>query len=383
MRENSVINFFVGIIVLYYLLVDIHMVYGDAIKDKKFNHCRELSFTQQSSLIIGICYSEREDTEKSIRIWSVEDGNLSNAIPVELQRFPNYSSVHQMAISRDDNLMAVSFSTKAVGCYSLKEKKWLWKAHWLEEEDNGPQDIAFTPDNQRVITVGEKNTVIYDVKIGNILERQTEPLSDYRRFGSATTGATLSSSGRYLVAWQRLPTPGHEVLIKLFMNKKVTVWDIEENKLIARWKKPEQNLCNAIFTPDEKHIAFGFGESFGSEYVKIWSIPEQKMIREWKAHKEGIDYLTISPDGRFLATFGYYNIVKIWEYSTEKILYEFDDVGDVSLSCEGSHAMAFSPDSKYFALEKNGQLCLYETETWREKWCVPSYPDDKQASKAD
>lgn len=33
---------------------------------------------------------------------------------------------------------------------------------------------------------------------------------------------------------------------------------------------------------------------------------------------------------------------------------------------------AFSPESKYFALERCGNLCLYDTQTWEEKWCVPT-----------
>ena len=374
------------------------MGYGDDIKNKKmFNRVAELVINQESSLIVGAA-GRRDEPSRDIWLWSLEDGKLKEVIKIteplikDYKYSPSYTKygiereglsskveyVKRIAISHDGKLIAVSFFTLTVGCYSLEDKKWLWTVKWVNGERHSPEELRFTRDNKKLIAVGEKNTVIYDAKTGDILERQTDPLSDYDYIMSPTTRAVLSSSGRYLVTWHIYPMD-YGVLRRLFMNKKVTVWDIEENKLIARWKKPEQNLCNAIFTPDEKYIVFSSCEGFLSE----WSISEQKMLREWQVGDWLLygGYLTFSPDGRFFA-FENSGDIRIWDYTTGKLIHEYSNKeAGVGMSSVDVYPMAFSPDSKYFALEKDGQLCLYDTETWKEKWCVLSYTEGQQISE--
>jgi len=325
-------------------------------------------------MIIGSFISKLGVSEKSIRVWSVENGELIEVIPLETFRGYKYP----IAISHDGDLVAISFYSRKVGCYSLKKQKWLWKVDWLKEERWAPQELKFTFDNRNIIVIGERHTVIYNIETGNTDEIQFNPLKGYILFKEFSTGVKLSPSGQYLVAWQREPL-FHEKLIKLFMNKKVTVWDIKENKLVAQWKKPKKNLCSAAFTPDERYILFG---SLGG-YISVWSISEKKVVKEWKALKTGIDYLIISPNGKMIAIFtsfgSSYDNVQIWDYEEKKLLYKSSNVG-LKIGgypyCQLTYPMAFSPDSKYFALEKNGYLCLYETSTWKEKWCVPSYSEE-------
>jgi predicted transglutaminase-like cysteine proteinase len=63
--------------------------------------------------------------------------------------------------------------------------------------------------------------------------------------------------------------------------------------------------------------------------------------------------------------------INIINYQTNTVVNEFNNVAMSSPAC-WVYPMAFSPDNKYFAFEKRGRLCLYDTETWKEKWCVPS-----------
>ena len=89
-----------------------------------------------------------------------------------------------------------------------------------------------------------------------------------------------------------------------------------------------------------------------------------------------IHSMTFSPDGRYLVTMGGHpSAIKIWDYATNKLTHKFVDVISSSLAMCTGHPMAFSSDWKYFAFEQQGQLCLYDTKTWKEKWCVLSWPD--------
>lgn len=386
MKKNLKMYLLIGKVILFYLFICVNMVYSEPEKNIERNRIVRLSFTPSSTFIVGNFLPKMEKKEstwvwsdRSIKVWSVENGDLIKAIPLESLEFPR-GEFYPMTVSHDGALIAISFSSKEIGCYSLNENRWFWKIEWLKQERDIPQVIIFTPDDQKVIAVGEKHTVIYDAKSGNIQEIQEEPLSDYVLFFAMSTGGTLSPSGRYLAAWQREPTTHGDILKKVFMNKKITVWDVMKNQFVASWRKPKKNFCHAVFTPDEKSILFSSLDG----YISEWSISEQKITREQIVGDGVLYYLTISPDGKFIAIES--KTTQVWNYKTNTLLFDFGMIGmgmGVGAVCQSVYPMAFSPDSKYFALEKKGQLCLYETETWREKWCVPSYPEDKQAPKAD
>jgi WD40 repeat protein len=170
----------------------------------------------------------------------------------------------------------------------------------------------------------------------------------------------------------------------------VLVYDVEIRKIIAKQGKMQEKYknCSATFTPDEKNLILGSMDG----HVRIWSILEQKVIKEWRAYGTDeepvpfrkdpspnvIDSMTSSPDGRYLATIGDLkesSAVRIWDYRTNKLIHEFRDVISSPLPVCSGYPMEFSPDGRYFAFEQQGNLCLYDTQTWKEKWCVPSWAE--------
>ncbi|MDO8282838.1 MAG: WD40 repeat domain-containing protein [Thermodesulfovibrionia bacterium] len=369
----------IGAIVLFILFISISIANEKNVKLKLRSCLHDLIFVPHSSLLAGSCNTEPEG---SIKFWSVENGELIDRIIIDKFNTDKYEYANRIALSHDGKFIAVAFLGKAIGVYALEDKKWRWRVAWLEEEPYGAQAITYTNEDDRVIAVGAQNTVIYNAISGEIIERQKKPLSDYPFWWGAPRGNVLSINGRYLMVWQELSRwEEHRYWWqKLLINKWVTVWDIKEKKEIAKWEKPENELCSTSFSSDEKNIYIGFANG----YVSKWSISEQKKVKEWNAHggTEDLDSnhywpddLKASPDGQMLATSGSYT-VKVWDLSKAELIHEFSNVSGATSVC-GIYPMAFSSDSKYFALEKNGYLCLYETETWQEKWCVRSWPEDK------
>jgi WD40 repeat protein len=94
--------------------------------------------------------------------------------------------------------------------------------------------------------------------------------------------------------------------------------------------------------------------------------------------------MTLSTNARYLAMIwsdpngGF--VVKVFDYQTTKLIKEFIGVTEKIKLCD-VYPMAFSPDSKYFAVEKKGKICLYNTGNWKEKWCVRSFVDKSRLSK--
>lgn len=365
---------------------------GADVKGIGHNRLNSVFILSKSSQLVGDCNSD----PGSIRFWSLENGKLNDVIQLDKNEFSS-----SIAVSPDESLIAVgtftlksrereggSYGTtnRSIGCYSIKEKKWLWKVK--VEGTSGDCagcdfKVAFTSDNNKVLAAGIRYILTFDAKTGELSKKQEDPLDNYSAsVHSKKMGKIFSPSAKYFVVWQEKPREGHEILSGLFINKRVTVWDMEKNERIAYWEK-DKPICSATVTPDEKNIIIGSMDG----YIRIWSLSEQKIIREWKSHwrskypdnKKDINAITsISPDSRYLATSGdgdkRFN-VKIWDYATGNLVHEFSETA-FSVEYCGDYPMVFSNDGKYFAFQNWGNLCLYDTQTWKEKWCVPSWPED-------
>jgi WD40 repeat protein len=315
----------------------------------------------------------------AIKFWSVENGKLEDSMQFSPKEYPE-----TIDISPDGELMVVAFwnlrakgekyGHSSIACYSLTEKKWAWRSDWPSKFDYA-REVKFSPDGLKVAVIGVKNIVFYDAMTGQTLEVISEPLKDYPIIGLSVRGSVLSPSGRYIVVWQEKPPPGHHILGRLIANKRVTVWDLQSRKQLASWRKPEYvNFC-AVFTKDEKNILFGSGIDSGG-HIRVWSVEKKEIIQNWSLGDIGaLLYLKFSDDYRFLAIHAAgktFDII-ICDYPERKEVHRF---GDVAGSHEGGpYPMTFFDGSKFFSFTKNdGQVCVYSTQTWKEKWCVGSSP---------
>lgn len=351
-------------------------------KQKKPNRLKKLYFVPKLDIIVGICSSEPNGT---IRFWAIDDGKLRDVLDLGKGEWAS-----SLSVSNDGSSIAIALLDKSeIGCYSLAERKWLWKTKWVEKGlvDN---PMGFAPNDQKLLVVGFRNIVTYDSKTGSILQMQ----EDSKGFSSGfpnyrTRNNTISPSTRYAAFWQGYLE--HDETWWSSRNIWVLVRDIEAGKVVAKQGKIQKKYknCSAVFTPDENYLVLGSMDG----YIRVWSITGQKVIGGWRAYwHEGastfeenpapneIGSIIFSPAGKYLATMGRLkgkSAVRIWNYATYKLIHEFDNVISSPLPMCFGYPMAFSPDGKYFALEQQGNLCLYDTQTWQEKWCVPSLEESK------
>ena len=94
------------------------------------------------------------------------------------------------------------------------------------------------------------------------------------------------------------------------------------------------------------------------------------MIRDWDLGRVGIVLdMRFSSDYRFLALSlaGKEFLVRVYDYANEKEIQSFKEVGAPGLG--HPYPMTFFNGSNFFGLLKKKQVCVYDTQTWREKWC--------------
>jgi hypothetical protein len=350
-----------------------------------FNYSKNLTFVQNAKNLVATSTIYRTVIDKAkdrsqtniseyvIRIFSAESGKLEDVMHFSAQEEP-----WSVAGRPNEATMVVAFrkSTEksrytSIACYSLSEKRWIWRDDWPGEFD-AVRRVHFTPDGLKVIVIGYKHILFYDAETGKRLETIDEPLRDYPQLRMSVRGTVLSPSGRYLVVWQELAPPGHHTMGKYIANKWVTVWDLQTRKEIARWSKPEYETICATFTQDEKHILFGSGA------IRIWSVERQEMIRDSYLGRVGHVFdMRFSSDYRHLALSvsgdkEYPYLLRVYDYANEKEVRSFGGVATPNYA--DPYPMTFSDRSEFFAFGKRKQLCVYDTQAWTEKWCSSPFP---------
>lgn len=354
--------------------------------EDQFNNITELIFLTDSKRLVGSVASPYPEFHGSIRLWNIDNGNLEKIIYRSAYIDGEYQNVGKLKLSHNGQLLAfaeISGSSdslvKSLGCYSLKNNILLWKDKWKKHTRQEILDILFMSDDSKIIAAGEKKTVTYDAKSGNILNKKTKLMEKYPRRGYRLLGTVMSPDSQYIVIWYQPLFLGHSELFTSFrLNRDITVWDLVENKMLKKSRKPKE-LCSAIFTPDEKSILFGTTDGSILQFL----IEKNEWVNKWEVEagnkRKYVDDIKLSNDQHYLAIKTAFDI-KIINYQTNTVVNEFNNVVINSRSC-WVYPMAFSPDNKYFAFEKRGRLCLYDTETWDEKWCVPSWSEDKPLSE--
>lgn len=368
------------------LLLLLSTVSGIACADEWESYHRELAFIKKTRHLVGSSRQYRrfkdtkgfthvEGSDFFIRVWSAEDGRVEDVL-----RFSSQEETRSIAASPVGELVAVSFwyrsgmkgkeGQSSIGCYSVTEKKWLWREDWPATFDAG-RKVQFSPDGSKIFVIGFKNLVLYEANTGKRLEIMREPLRDYPLLHMSVRGSVLSPSGRYFVVWQELAPPGHHKWGKFIANKSVTVWDLQTRRQIAGWKKPEYETYCAVFTKDEKSILFGSGIG----HIRTWSVERQEMIQEWPVgvnNLVGVNDMRFSEDYQYLAInyggqrFG----IRVYDYATREEIQSFEDVY-VDLFAD-PYPMTFFDGSDYFAFAtRRNQVCVYDNRTWKEKWCSP------------
>ena len=212
------------------------------------------------------------------------------------------------------------------------------------------KDIAFSPDENLIATVGQNNTVrLWDISGKKLGEFPTAQRNIY--------SLAFTPDGK-------LATSGNESTIKL--------WTIQNNGSVASLtsKKPDEIkteqtiLYNIAFSPDGKRLAT-LGED---NIVRLKDISWQSTIKRIlgnqiveippiKASSQTITATNaaFSPDGKKLATLAGDNTVKLWDTFGKQIARFKTGEGDAK-------SVAFSPDGNFLVTGgADGKVSLWDT----------------------
>jgi WD40 repeat protein len=195
----------------------------------------------------------------------------------------------------------------------------------LTGHEIGVLTAAFSPDGQRIATIGRDGvTIIWDANTGSELLRlpgTTQP-------GDAISAQRLAFSpdGRWLAT-------ADDSLIRL--------WGVTSGDLIRTFSGHSGEVWAIAFSPDGSQLASGGADA----QAYIWDVNTGATQFELTAHTEAIEELAFSPDGRWLVTTSDDLSMKVWEAASGALL---QDISDLTVP---AYSIAFSPDSSRMATD--------------------------------
>jgi WD40 repeat protein/transcriptional regulator with XRE-family HTH domain len=195
---------------------------------------------------------------------------------------------------------------------------------------------AFSPDGQRLATLGDDGTaIVWDAATGSELLR--------------LPGTTEPGD---LVTAQRIAYSPDGQLLAACDNQRVVLYSAATGEALQVLAGHQAEVTAVAFSRDGARIASA--DSVGSAFV--WDVTTGASLVELRGHTDAIEGLTFSPDGQWLVTSGNDATMKFWDVTSGALLR--DDVGFTGLI----DSVAFSPDGTRFAFTTVDGLHVWQLD---------------------
>ncbi len=218
---------------------------------------------------------------------------------------------------------------------------------WENEHDSEVECVVFSPDGNRIATGGEDYRVrIWDVETGKQLASWEHD--------SGLDGITWSHNGSIIAT-------GSEA-------GDAWLWNGDNYVMIGKIKTGS-TINSLQFTKDDGFLAVGGNiqtqnpetkQTNYNGFASLIDVSEKKVVRDYKGMLGSVKSVRISPDEKFIATGGFDNTARIFDFATGELVKTFER----PLMVE---AVAFAPDGQYLAIGGHElQLTLIRLRDFKE-----------------
>lgn len=238
------------------------------------------------------------------KIYNTEAPELFNVWHRMADFSPRLRAVEAAELSPDGRL--------AVSGSKFGYKVMLWNTAdgslvWENEHDSEVECVIFSPDGKRIATGGEDYMVrVWDVTTGRQLAAWEHD--------SGLDGITWSHNGRILAT-------GSEA-------GDAWLWDGDTYKELG--KISTGSTINSLqFTKEDDFLVVGGNNQVKNEdtgktdyfgFASLIDVKTQKVIREYTGMQGSVKSVRISPNEKLLATGGFDNTARIFDFKTGKLL---------------------------------------------------------------
>ena len=311
--------------------------------------------------------------DETIKFWRITNQNSQIQPQIQLVKtIRNTSDALSLAFSANGDRIAIGSQDNFIqilnsdGTLEMK----------LGGHTDGIFDLNFSPDGRYLLSVSKDRTGrLWDLKatLLNTLYGHTSSIwaINFNPNGKMFASGSVDKNVRI---WNndgtlRQELKGHEdtvygisfspdgtKLVSASADKTVRIWDSETGKLLHLLNIHGAPLIYAAFSPDQNLLAtLGWDNQ-----IKIWQWNQgnPQLLHTLAGHKATVWSIAFSPDGQSLVSTSNDQTIKIWNLKNGQ------NIHTMEAHFNGGLAIAYSPDGKQIASAgKDGNVKLWNAET--------------------
>lgn len=308
--------------------------------------------------------------DKTIRLWDSETGKLKWALT------GHKASIRGLAFPIENSQTLFS------GGEDQSVRLWdiiLGKCNRIIQGYTNPVwSITFSTKGSLLVSGGEDRVVrLWDVSTEDKSYRELTRHQHLVRTLAFNTQGTLLASGSYdgtvviwnTTSWKIVKTlkedkslenensgrvisvafsqDSKKLAVSYYYGKKVSLWDIEQWKLITTISDFTERVRDVAFCPNKDILAIS-NDSTKEPVIKLWDIEKRQDIRCLKGHTGPVWSLSFSPDGKILASGSADKTIRLWNWETgESIELKGHEarIRSIAVSADGKIIVSGSDDN--------------------------------------
>ncbi len=146
-------------------------------------------------------------------------------------------------------------------------------------------------------------------------------------------------------------SPDGRLLTTASSDETVIVWDLEQNKPLARLEPEQTHVTCVQFSPDGQYLA----TSGVKGTVKIWTVTDWSLAATYETNSERVDAVVFSPHNPVVAFGDHFGIVREWDWKLDRVSRAIDSGQGRILS------LAYSPAANTLATAaRDGSVCIWD-----------------------
>lgn len=264
--------------------------------------------------------------DKSIRIWDLETGKISNSL------YSHTSDISTLALSPDGNYVASGSWDRLINIWELDTGRLI---KTLKGHQSWVRSVIFHPEGDYLISASGDNkreeyaVKIWSVQSGRIIRTISDFMNDVNQVVISPDGNTLLSVSS-------------ESRASDFTGK---IWDFSNGDIIGTLEIYSKTLLSASISPNGQLVATGSADGA----VKLWTLEEGELIRTYKGHKRPVFSVKFSPDGKYILSSSGDGLIRIWEGKSEDLAISLIGHSSNIFMENWINSIAISPDGALLA----------------------------------